>query len=163
MRLVSSGVGMMMALLASGAGGGEIIFVDPVREKAQAQTKPTETTSRVERITERSVEEARARSGRETGLPLVLPEESDKAGESAREARAQLEGQPLPAAPLLLKAGPPPSDAGKARQAARSWVTPASKSDARCKTENTVGGIEGVAHGHTVIQSSTSGVSTLCK
>lgn len=127
-----------LACVTLSAWGGEIIFVDPVREKAQA-LQPQKDVVEVEKIS--------------------------PAGERAREARDYLNDTLTAQPAVILKNAPPPTDAARARQTARGWVAPpaASTSGNRCKTENTVGGIEGGTQGHTVIQSNTSGVTTICK
>lgn len=126
-----------LACVTLSAWGGEIIFVDPVREKAQRLQPPEDGAARHDQLRERVMEDAREyQNDTSTAQPAVI-----------------------------LRNAPPPTDAAKARQTARGWVAPpaASTSGNRCKTENTVGGIEGSAQGHTVIQSNTSGVTTICK
>lgn len=127
-----------LACVTLSAWGGEIIFVDPVREKAQALQPQKD---------------------------VVEAEKVSPAGDRVREARDYLNDTSTAQPAVILRNAPPPTDAAKARQAARGWVAPpaASASGNRCKTENTVGGIEGSAQGHTVIQSNTSGVTTICK
>lgn len=126
-----------LACVTLSAWGGEIIFVDPVREKAQRLQPPEDEAVRHDQLRERVMEDAR----------------------NYRDD--------APAAPpaIIYKSAPPPTDAAKARQTARGWVVPpaASPSGNRCKTENTVGGIEGSAQGHTVIQGTTSDVKSVCK
>lgn len=155
---------MLLYLTLTSAWAGEIIFIDPVREKAEALPKPPEGPARHELLLERTLDEARQRSGRGTD-DLSPGESSDPASMSARDARSALEGQPPLSQPVILRSGTPPSDASKVRQAARNWVAPQNNSGnigSGCKTENTVGGIEGATQGHTVIQGTTRGVS-ICK
>jgi hypothetical protein len=150
---------MLLYLTLTAAWAGEIIFVDPVREKAESLPKPPEGPARHELLLERTLNEARQRSGRGTDN-LPVGESTDPASLNAREARGALDGQsPLPP-PAILRSGTPSSDASKARQTARNWVAPPNNSGN--KTENTVGGIEGATQGHTVIQGTTRGVS-ICK
>lgn len=132
MRLqVAAGIAVC---LASPAWGGEIIIVDPAREKAQSL--PQTEKPRHDDLRERVLDESRG---------------------------YLVEGAVPPAPTLIIKSGPPPSEATQAREKARTWAaSPAPKATSRCNTENTVGGIEGTTQGHTVIQGNTSGV-TLCK
>ncbi|MCX8087251.1 MAG: hypothetical protein N3C63_10190 [Rhodocyclaceae bacterium] len=150
---------------ASPAFAGEIIIVDPAREKAQSLPAPA-ASPRHEESRARALDEARARSGREAIAPRILleGEPGAPAGERVREARGYLDESAVPPAPaLIIKSGPPPSDASQAREKARAWVAPpAANNPSRCRTENTVGGIEGNVQGHTVIQGNASGV-TICK
>lgn len=152
--------------------GGEIIFVDPVREKAQALQPQEDGAARHDKLRERVLEDARVRSGRKAvpdasatdGGPMSM----SPAGERAREARDYLNDTAAAQPAAILRNAPPPTDAAKARQTARGWVAPpaansTNASGNRCKTENTVGGIEGSAQGYTVIQSNTSSVTTICK
>lgn len=148
------------------AAGGEIIFIDPAREKAQGLQQPDDNPARQERLRERVLDEARVRSGREPARPGGVGDEPiSPAGERSREARSYLNETPAAQPTLIIKGGTPPSDAAKVQQAARGWSAPATNAAGgnRCKTENTVGGIEGAAQGHTVIQSSTTGVTAICK
>jgi len=148
--------------IAGAAQGGEIIFVDPAREKAQAIRPAPRAGEPQEAYRERLLEDARARAGRGEG-PLV-EEPQGAASEQARRARAYLDEAPAAPPAIVIQSGPPPASAEKARQAARSWSAPQPASSGnRCRTENTVGGIEGSAQGHTVIQSNTSGVTAVCK
>lgn len=160
---------LLVGALAGGvmsAWGGEIIFVDPMREKAQALEQKSQPL-RHEELRERVLDDARIRSGREVAPPLVNQDEQmPPAAERAREARDYLNDVPATSPAIILRSAPPPSDAAKARQSARSWTSPppaANSPGNRCTTENTVGGIEGTAQGHTVIQSNTSGVNVICK
>lgn len=126
-----------LACVTLSAWGGEIIFVDPVREKAQALQPQKD---------------------------VLEDEHVSPAGERAREARDYLNDTSTAPPAVILRNASPPSDAAKARQAARVWAPPAANtSGSRCRTENTVGGIEGSAQGHTVIQGSTSDVNSVCK
>lgn len=131
---------LLMGVLATtilSARGGEIIFVDPAREKAQA-LQPHKDATEGEKVS--------------------------PAGERTREARDYLNDTQAAQPAVILRNAPPPSDAGRARQAARTWAAPATNSSgSRCRTENTVGGIEGAAQGHTVIQGNTSDVTSVCK
>lgn len=130
----------ILAGAAMSAWGGEIIFVDPAREKAQALQSQQD---------------------------VIEGEKVAPAAERAREARDYLNETPAAPPVVILRNAPPPSDAAKARQAARAWALPAANSTgtsaSRCRTENTVGGIEGTTQGHTVIQGSTSDVNSVCK
>lgn len=130
----------VLAGVAISAWGGEIIFVDPVREKAQALQLQKD---------------------------VIEGEKASPAGERVREARDYLNETSAAPPAVILRNAPPPSDAAKARQAARAWAPPAANSTnssgSRCRTENTVGGIEGSTQGHTVIQGSTSDVNSVCK
>lgn len=151
--------------LASLGWAGEIIIVDPAREKAQRQQE--KQGSRTDELRDRLLEDTRVRSGRPPGQSssIVIEEAPPSpAVERAREARGYLDESAVPPAPtLIIKSGPPPSEATQAREKARAWVAPsATQNTARCKTENTVGGIEGTTQGHTVIHGNTSGV-TICK
>ncbi|MCX7898310.1 MAG: hypothetical protein N2441_10620 [Rhodocyclaceae bacterium] len=157
------GVAFGLCLWAQKAVAGEIIFVDPAREKAQALPKAKEGPSRVEKLLEHTLEEARMRSGREPVAPPGMSEETNSASELANEARAQRDGQALPTAPLILRSGPAPSEATKARQSARGWVAAPPSADSRCQSGNVVGSIEGQTQGHTVIQGQASGVKAICK
>lgn len=136
MRCLLFGV---LAGATMGAWGGEIVFIDPTREKAQAL--------------ERQQEDA-------LGAKRVSP-----ATERVREAIDYLNETPAGQPVLILRAGPPPSEAARARQAARAWIQPESSSStaSRCRTENTVGVVEGAQQGYTVIQGSTKDVSSVCK
>jgi hypothetical protein len=128
----------VLACVTLSAWGGEIIFVDPVREKAQALQLQKD---------------------------VLEGERVSPAGERAREARDYLNDTSTAPPAVILRNAPPTSDAAKARQAARAWTPPAANttSGSRCRTENTVGGIEGSVQGHTVIQGSTSDVNSVCK
>lgn len=159
-----------LACVTLSAWGGEIIFVDPVREKAQRLQPQEDGAARHEQLRERVLEDARLRSGREAvpNATATDGEPMSPAGERAREARDYLNDTPVAQPAAILRNAPPPTDAAKARQTARGWVAPpaansTNASGNRCKTENTVGGIEGSAQGHTVIQSNTSSVATICK
>jgi len=148
--------------MAGSAQGGEIIFVDPAREKAQATQPAPRAVERQETYRERLLEDARARAGRGDGQIVEEPEGG--ASDQARRARAYLDEAPAVPPAIVIQSGPPPSNAEKARQAARSWSAPQPASNSnRCRTENTVGVIEGTAQGHTVIQSNTTSVSVICK
>lgn len=127
-----------LASLAPPVAGGEIIFVDPVREKAQEIRQDEQEQGRHDQLRDRMLDAARGYRD---------------------------DGQPPPPPPVILKSGPPPSDAAQAREAARTWADrqPATTSANRCKTENTVGGIEGSSQGRTVIQGSAGGVNAVCK
>ncbi|MFN3884558.1 MAG: hypothetical protein ACK4Q4_07365 [Rhodocyclaceae bacterium] len=143
---------------------GEIIIVDPAREKAQALQQPAQPTQRHDELRARALDEARARSDREAPPTFIELDEEAAAGRSAREARGYLDEGAVPPAPtLIIKSGPPPTDAHQAREKARAWIAPPPANiPSRCHTENIVGGIEGNTQGHTVIQGNTSGV-TICK
>lgn len=146
------------------AWAGEIIIVDSVREKAQAYQQPAQPVPRHDELRARALNDARARSGREALPGFIEIDPEAPAARSAREARGYLDESAVPPAPtLIIKSGQPPSDATQAREKARAWVTPpAANNPSRCRTENTVGGIEGNVQGHTVIQGNASGV-TICK
>lgn len=157
---------VLLLLILWSARGGEIIFVDPVREKAQALEPPVDTRARTQRSLEQPLEHAREHAGRgrlrdtiflENGIPV------SPAAERARAAGDYLEDVPTPPSAVILKSASP-TDAAKAKQTARSWIaSPAVKyPDEQCKSENIVGGIEGQPQGRTVIQSSKGGVS-VCK
>ncbi|WP_126443836.1 hypothetical protein [Sulfuricystis multivorans] len=162
MRLhVAAGIAVW---LASPAWSGEIIIVDPAREKAQSLPQPENL--RHDELRGRVLDEARIRSGRTPDLPSIHIEGEPiaPASERVREARGYLDEDAAPPAPtLIIKGGPPPSEATQSREKARAWTaSPAPKATNRCNTENTVGGIEGTTQGHTVIQGNRSGV-TICK
>lgn len=159
LRVVVTGLACLF--LAEAAWAGEIILIDPAREKSQRLPQSEEKAATQERRREQALEEARRFEGRGTLVPYSEAP-PDAAAEAAREARAQLDGAPLPGPMVILKSGPPPSDAAKARASAKSWITPG-KTDPRCKTENVIGGIEGQTQGNMVIQTTTGGVTTLCK
>ncbi len=160
----------LLALCGSAAAG-EIIFVDPAREKAAQAPRPAPPNgpTRAERLLDQTLDDARLRSGR--SLPPRIIEESDlpPAGERAAEARDYQRGvKPVEETTVILQAAPPPSEAGKAREKARAWVSPpaaGATAAKRCVTQNTVGGIEGQQEGRgtTVIQSTASGVIAVCK
>lgn len=154
-----------LAGVALSAWGGEIIFVDPAHEKAQTlQQDGGQQRHGHEQLRERVLDDARMRSGREAVPPMSDEESVSPAGDRAREARDRLNDRPAIQTTVILKSGVPPTEAAKARQAARAWAAPAAKTGGnRCQTENTVGGIEGSAQGHTVIQGNTTGVTTMCK
>lgn len=142
---------------------GEII-IDPVRGKAQAIAPPEASSRHDERRTQ-ALEDARLRSGREV-RPVFIDNESEApAMRSIRKARGHIDESAVQPAPILIiKNGPPPSEASLAREKTHTMVVPPNASDpGRCRTENTVGVIEGTAQGHSVIQSNTSGVSMICK
>lgn len=150
----------------------EVVFVDPVQEKAKAAPKPAKQTdgpSRAERLLDHTLDAARQRAGRVGSSRPDTPEDPlPPATERAAEARDYQRGvKPVQETAIILQAAPPPSDAEKVRAQARGWVAPTAPVNAnnRCKTENTVGGIEGQAgvRGAVVIQSTTSGVNTTCK
>ena len=161
---------VILCLSLGSAWGGEIIFVDPVREKAQNLPPPVNARARTQQSLERSLESARERVGRgRTTETIYLNDGNDfppvsPSAERAGSARDYLGDSPTPPLTVILKSGPPPNDAAKARESARSWIAtpPPSKHPDHCKTENIVGGIEGQPQGHTVIQSSKGGV-TVCK
>jgi len=160
----------LLILLCLALGGpakaGEIIFVDPAREKAAQAPKPEAASKRTERMLDQTLDEARLRSGRPA--PLRIEENPiPPAIERAAEARDYQRGvKPTEETTVILQAAPPPSDAGKAREKARAWLEPATAaSQKRCVTQNVVGGIEGQqqVQGNTVIQSTSSGVTAICK
>jgi hypothetical protein len=68
----------LLILLCLAFGGpakaGEIIFVDPAREKAAQAPKPEAASKRTERMLDQTLDEARLRSGRPT--PLRVEETS---------------------------------------------------------------------------------------
>jgi hypothetical protein len=144
--------------------GGEIVFVDPGREKAQSLSKEEGSAARHEQLRNRLLDDARVRSGRQVASPLVETEASAHASERTREARDYLNETSSPqTTTILLKSDLPSSDAARTRQAARAWYVPAPNTAANhCRTENTVGSIEGTSQGHAVIQSTVGGVN-VCK
>lgn len=160
----------VIALGLSSAWGGEIIFVDPIQEKAKNLPPAVDARSRTQQSLEQTLEGARERAGRgrvtetiylnEAGNNAAVPPSSER----SRTARDYLDDNARPPPTIILRSEPPPTDSAKSRQTARSWVSPASSSSTsgRCKTENIAGGIEGATKGNTVIQSSQEGV-TICK
>jgi hypothetical protein len=156
-------------LAFSTAWAGEIIFVDPVQEKAKG-LPPVDSRARTQQSLERTLESARERAGRGRVAETIYLDDAENnvteppAAERARSARDYLDDSRHAPPTIILKSGQPPTDAAKARQSARSWVAqpPSKISSDRCKTENIVGGIEGQPQGQTVIQSSKGGV-TVCK
>ncbi len=161
---------VILCLTLCPAWGGEIIFVDPVREKAQNLPPPVNARARTQQSLEHSLESARERVGRGRTTEIIYLDDNNSfpsappAAERAGSARDYLDGLPHPPPTVILKSGPPPNDAARARESARSWIAPPppSKHPDQCRTENIVGGIEGQPQGHTVIQSSKGGV-TVCK
>lgn len=165
---------VLCGLVLASACRAEVVFVDPVQEKAGAMPKPAkqpDESSRTGRVVDHTLDAARQRAGRAslTG-PDMLEGPLPPASERAAEARDYQRGvKPAQETTIILQTVPaaPPSDAEKARAQARSWVAPAAPVSAqnRCRTENTVGGIEGQAgvRGTVVIQSTTSGVTVQCK
>jgi len=154
--------------LGGTAVGGEIIFVDPARERAQAQR--LEPRLAREQAHERALDEARARVGREPTAPqsvlVIEGEPLPPATEQARRARDYLDETPQYSGQVILRSGQPPSEAAKARQAARSWVEPATSNASpttRCRTENSVGGVEGAVQGHLHIQGTGQNTVTICR
>jgi len=164
-------VPVLLLLTLSPAWGGEIVFVDPIREKAKLQTAPVDARSRTQDSLEHSLESARDRAGRGRTVETIYLNDTDNpvvqktpAAERAGAVRDYLDDTSPSPQVIILKSGPPPSDAAKSRQSARSWTSTASSTSTsdRCKTENTVGGVEGQPQGHTVIQS-VKGSVTVCK
>lgn len=153
-------IGFCLCLAGTMASAGEILFIDPAREKAQSLPQAP-LAPRHDEARGRALDDARSRSGREVA-PFI---DYEPTSSPARDARSQLDDQAVvPAPTLILKTGPSPSEAAQAREKARAWVPPAANSSSnRCRTENTVGSIEGMPQGTKVIQSTTGGVSTLCK
>ncbi len=157
---------MMLILGPTLAGAGEII-IDPTPEKARTQQPQSLPATRNEQRLERTLEEARRWAGRgEAAVSSEEGENSPAAQQRAAEAQTYQRGE-LQENPkiILFKPGPPPSAATKARVEARSWVEPSQPQQSRCKTENTVGGIEGqsAASGSIVIQTTSGTVNVLCK
>ena len=155
---------LMILPLSLGSWAGEIIFVDPVREKAQSLQKQPESQQRGEQVRERVLEDARQHGG---GKPGEVSTESlpTPAEIQSQNARGYLDDDEPPISPPVLMKNPEPvAEAAKVRQAARTWATPAVRKDTRCTTENTVGGIDGTVQGHTTVQGSGSGaVNIQCK
>ena len=158
---------LMILPLSLGSWAGEIIFVDPVREKAQSLQKQPESPQRGEQVRERVLEEARQYGGGKGDKPGAVSTESlpTPAETQSQNARGYLDDDEPPISPpVLMKNQEPVSDAAKMRQTARTWATPAARKETRCTTENTVGGIDGTVQGHTIIQGSSSGaVNIQCK
>jgi len=127
-----------LASLVSPVAESEIVFVDPVQEKAQETRQDEPKTEGHDELRDRLLD-------------------------TARDYRDH--GQPMPPPLVILRSGPPPSDAALVREAARIWVDrdSAATTSNRCRTENTVGGIEGSPRGRTVIQGNVDGKNTICK
>lgn len=157
---------MMLILGSSLAGAGEII-IDPTPENPRTQQPQSLPATRHGQRLERTIEEARRWAG--GGEAAAIFEEGENppaAQERAAEVQAQTyqRGErPENAQIIIFKQGLPPPAATKARVEAHSWITPSPPQQSRCRTENTVGGIEGqsAASGSIVIQTTSGTVNVL--
>lgn len=123
------------------AGGGEIIFVDPLRDKVN------ETTNELQ-------------PGDSSRL------DHDQLREQMLDAaRAYRDESPAPPTIIMKGGAASPSEAAQLRDNARSWSDrkPSTTSPARCVTGNTVGEIEGSPQGRTVIQGNSVSGKVICK
>lgn len=159
-----------VALLGlNAAWGGEIVFVDPAREKASNLPPPADTRARTQQSLERTMDSARHHAGRSAPSETVViigdprGERFSPSTRQAMEARDYRDDDELASPAQVQRAGVPPTDAAKARQAARAWTSSNNDPPERCRTENTVGGIEGTPHGKTVVIQSSKGGVTVCK
>ena len=122
------------------AGGGEIIFVDPLRDKVN-QTANELQPSDSSRL------------------------DHDQLREKVLDAaRAYRDESPAPPA-IITKGAASPSEAAQLRENARSWSErkPIATSPSRCISGNTVGEIEGSPQGRTVIQGNPGSGKAVCK
>lgn len=162
---------LALALFGSSAVlGGEIIFVDPAREKAGNLPPPPDARARTQQSVERAMDSARHQVGRgapgETVL-IVDDPQHDRPPASTRkamEAREYLDDEERsPPVQVQRTDAMPPSEAARARQAARAWTSSNADTSERCRTENTVGAIEGTPQGRTVVIQNSKGSVTVCK
>lgn len=99
----------------------------------------------------------------------VSPPVNNPASEMRSRAHSYLDDDEEAAPVPLIKNSPPINNAEKMRQTARNWLPPAPAAskdgrDNRCRTENTIGDIEGASAGHhNVNQSPNTDVSSFCK
>lgn len=153
---------LLMLSLPALSLAGEIVFVDPVREKAQSLQKQPEGRLRTEQMLEQTLEDARQYSDDKAG-GVPVDAGASPAGMQSQNARGYVDDEPQAPPAVLMKGTAPPADAARMRQTARSWAAPAGHGDTRCTTENTVAGIEGTVQGHTVIQGKAKDANIQCK
>lgn len=166
---------IVAALLGSlPALGGEIVFTQPGQSQ-QGTAKPRSEPSRSEREVDRTLEKARQKVGRGSGIPVeeAAPRPLDKAEQAIREAQDYL--RPGGEAPtgmegttVILK-NAQPSDAERARLKARGYIAPAAagKGTHNCGEAATAVGMIGEGPGAersaNVFEKGNSSVNTQCK